>query len=265
MALNPIRQRRERIKAAITEQGFCTISELASLLSVSEMTVRRDIAVLEETEGLLRSVHGGVSTIPAQQLAGSDYRLRSRSRSVVKEAIALRALDFLPAQGAIAIDAGTTAFEFARALPEERPFKIVTHSVPVLNIFMGREECEITALGGTLQHSSQSFVGASTISAIADIHVRRYFMGASGINARGAFCANDFEAVVKRALISAADEVILLIDSSKLSSAAMVRICSLDAISVVVVDDGIAADWQARLVQSGMQVVVAPVLSTREL
>ena len=259
MNANPIRQRRERIKGFVAEQGFCTIGELAIVLGVSEMTIRRDIALLEQTEGQLRSVHGGVSSMPAQHLTGSDFRLRSRSRQTVKEAIAHRALEFLPANGAIAIDAGTTAYEFARALPEARALKVVTHSVPVLNVFLGRTASEVTGLGGALQHSSQSLVGANTIAAVADIHVGTFFMGASGINGRGAYCANDFDAVVKRALISVADSVVLLIDSSKFLSAAMLRICPLDAISTVVVDDGIAADWQRRLEDAGVRVVVVGV------
>lgn len=258
MGPDPIRQRRERIKTFVADQGFCTVGELAKVLSVSEMTVRRDIAFLEQTEKQLRSVHGGVSAVPAQQLAGTEFKHRSLNHSPVKEAIARGALELLPKSGAIAIDAGTTAFEFSRIVPDSAALTIVTHSVPVLNLLVGRKTLAVVGLGGALQHSSQSLVGANTIAAISDVQVNTFFMGASSINPRGVFCANDFDAVIKRALMSVAKNVVLLIDSSKFSADAMVRICSLDALSAVVVDDGITAEWRRRLRSSGARVVVVP-------
>jgi DeoR/GlpR family transcriptional regulator of sugar metabolism len=262
MAPDPIRQRRERIKALVAEQGFCTIGELAETLRVSEMTIRRDIALLEEAESQLRSVHGGVSAMPAQQLAGTEFKLRSRNRPSLKEAIARGALEFLPTTGGIAIDAGTSALEFARLLPDDSALKVVTHSVPVLNLLMGRQSLDVIGLGGSLQHSSQSLVGANTVSMIRDLQVNTFFMGASSVNARGAFCANDFDAVIKRALMAVAKTVVLLADSSKFSAEATVRICALDALSAIVVDDGISVEWRRRLRAAGARVVVVPTVTS---
>jgi DeoR/GlpR family transcriptional regulator of sugar metabolism len=143
-----------------------------------------------------------------------------------------------------------------RRLPANRRLQVVTHSLPALTALAGRDEIEVVGLGGTLQHISQSFAGPTTLAAVADIRVSTFFMAASGITERGVFCGSDFDAVTKRALMNVTDEVVLLTDSSKFSTTAMVRTCPLEAISAVVVDDGITDEWRARLEGLGVRVIV---------
>lgn len=237
----------------VTEQGYCTTTELSVALQVSEMTIRRDIAKLE-AEGGLRSVPGGVTLLPAASLAGSDFGQRAAARSSEKADLALRALQFINPDGIVAIDAGTTTAEIARVLPHEISLSVITNSLPVLNELASRPNIETIALGGLFHRDSQSYSGPVSSRQIADLHVGTLFLGASGINERGVFCGNAFDALTKRALIEVADQIILVTDSSKFRATAMVRVCGLSDLDQIIVDENLPRIHQELLSHHGVQI-----------
>lgn len=245
--------RRDALLSYIDEQGYCTTTELSRGLRVSEMTIRRDIAKLEGV-GKLRSVPGGVTQLPAALLAGSDFGLRASAKRTEKAALASKALEFIDPGGIIAIDAGTTTAEIGRILPPEYSLSVITNSLPVLNYLAALSNVETTSLGGTFHKDSQSYSGPVTSRQIADLNVGTLFLGASGITERGVFCANAFDAVTKRAYIEAAEQVILVADSSKFSAAAMVRVCALSDIDRIIVDGNVGKEDLRMLEDHGVQI-----------
>ncbi|QRP43190.1 DeoR family transcriptional regulator [Amycolatopsis sp. FDAARGOS 1241] len=86
---SPAEERRSRLVGLVEQQGFCTVAELSKVLGVSEMTIRRDARKLVR-EGRMRSVHGGVTMLPAAAIDGTDFRARSGRHSGAKQAIARR-------------------------------------------------------------------------------------------------------------------------------------------------------------------------------
>ncbi|WP_326566688.1 DeoR/GlpR family DNA-binding transcription regulator [Amycolatopsis rhabdoformis] len=264
MPPEPARLRRDRLTGLVAEQGFCTVAELSRVLGVSEMTVRRDARLLVR-EGRMRSVHGGVTTLPASAIGGTDFEARSGRHRAAKRAIARRAIELLPPGGAVAFDAGTTTGEVANLLPPSLRLQVVTASLPVINALPGKENLDLISLGGTLHASSLSFAGPMTLAAIAELRVRTLLLAASGVTAEGVYCGNHFDAVSKRALVAVADEVILLADSSKFATSAMVRACSLDDVDVLVTDDGLPGHHRLMLAEHGIEVVTVPVDHERTL
>ncbi|MET7991385.1 DeoR/GlpR family DNA-binding transcription regulator [Amycolatopsis sp. NPDC005232] len=258
MPPEPAQERRSRLVERMEEQGFCTIAELSEALGVSEMTVRRDVRLLVR-EGRMRSVHGGVTTLPASAIGGTDFQARSGRHRAAKRAIARRAIELLPHGGAVAFDAGTTTNEVANLLPPTLRLQVVTASLPIINTLPGKENLDVISLGGTLHLSSQSFAGPMTIAAIGELRVRTLLLAASGLTAEGVYCGNHFDALSKRALVDAADEVILVADSSKFALSAMVRACSLDDVDVLVTDAGLSEMHQKVLAEHHVQVITVPV------
>jgi DeoR family transcriptional regulator, aga operon transcriptional repressor len=248
-------ERRARLLELVEEQGFCTTGELVRALGVSDMTIRRDAQRLAD-EGLVRMVHGGVSVLPQSALQGSgDYEERASRMATAKQAVGQRAAQLVRPGDTVALDAGTTVLELARALPHDQACTVVTHSAPVVHELLGRMQVQVVGIGGVLHHETKSFAGASTLSALSSLHVGTLFLAASGVGQRGVFCANDFDAVTKRALIEIADHVVLVVDSSKFHSSAMVRICGLDVIDQVVVDDGLSGDHRQLLAHNEVDIV----------
>jgi DeoR/GlpR family transcriptional regulator of sugar metabolism len=251
-------ERRERLVQFIADQGYCTVTELSKAFAVSEMTIRRDVLRLVE-QGRVRGFRGGVGSLSRQEMEGSDYRQRDVKMADAKRAIATKAIDLVTNGSVMAIDAGTTCHQLAELLPADSGLTVVTHSFPVVSSLAGHTGTEVMCLGGSLHPESLSFDGPATLAAISSLRVETLFLAASGIGERGAFCGNGFDAITKRALIEVADRVVLLADSSKFFTSAMVKICDWEAIDRVIIDDGLSEEHRKMLEQQDVDVVtVAP-------
>lgn len=248
--------RRQVVRDMVTHQGFCTITELAIALDVSEMTVRRDIEMLA-SDGQVRKVHGGVTVLTQEVLNPSDFTARATEMSAAKQAMARVALNYVVPGSTICIDSGTTALELARLLPGGHGVTVVTHSVPVITALMTKPGIHVRVMGGDLHPETQDFAGDTTIGAIRGQKFDVLFLAAGGVNGRGVFCASDHEALVKRALIEAAQRIVLIADSQKFAGPAMVRVCGLEALSQAIVDDGISEEHAALLRGAGVPLTVA--------
>jgi DeoR family transcriptional regulator of aga operon len=256
-------ERRERLVQFIAEQGYCTITELSKAFTVSEMTIRRDVLRLVE-QGRVRGFRGGVGLLSRQDMQGSDYYFRDLKMGEAKRAIALKAIEMVENNAVIAIDAGTTTNQVATLLPTDRNLKVVTHSFPVVSSMIGNAGAEVICLGGTLHPESLSFDGPATLAAISNLQVGTLFLATSGLSDRGAFCGNGFDAITKRALIEVAERVVLLADSSKFFSSAMVKICDWGEIDRIIVDDGIKEEQERMLEQNDVDIIKVSVGGSAE-
>jgi DeoR/GlpR family transcriptional regulator of sugar metabolism len=249
-------ERRHRLVVYITEQGYCSVGELSRIFGVSEMTIRRDVSKLVD-RGAVRGFRGGVGSLTRQDLPGSDYRLRDMKMGEEKHALARAAVGLIAGHSIIALDAGTTAAQLAPLLPSDRGLCVITHSFPVVAELAGHSGTEVICLGGTLRPGSLSFDGPATLSAISNLHVEVLFLAATGVGERGVFCGNGYDAITKRALIDVSERVVLMADSSKFETQAMVRVCGWDAIDTILVDSGVPEAQRRQLTQHGVEVIVA--------
>ncbi|MBB3664239.1 MULTISPECIES: DeoR/GlpR family DNA-binding transcription regulator [Prauserella salsuginis group] len=225
--------RRGVILEQLHTAGFLAISDLSKQLGVSDMTVRRDVRRLER-DGKVRVVHGGVSLPPADQPPAFEGRVRARHEA--KQRIGAHAAGLLAGSDTIAVDAGTTPYELALALPDDFAGSVVSHSVPVLQRMLSLPAARTVALGGDLNHDSQAFVGPITVDTAAQLRVKTFFLGAAAVDERGVYVATDRERPTKLALMDIADRVVLLADHSKFDAAAAVLLCPLSRLDTVVTD-----------------------------
>lgn len=248
-------ERRARILELVTSEGFCTIAEMARSLDVSEMTVRRDVSRLE-TQQRLRRVHGGVTVLPGEVLNSSDFAVQSTVMVEEKRAIARAAVSLLEPGATIGVDSGTTTYQLALVLPENLNLTVASHSLPVLSALSPGKGLRVIGIGGQLHPVTQDFSGMATHDAIANLHLSLLFLTTMGLTERGVFCASDHEALVKRKLVEVSERVVLLADSTKLASSAMIRVCSLADIDCVIMDDGIGEESREMLAGNDVELIV---------
>lgn len=250
-----VNSRREATVRLVLERGHVVVAELAETLGVSEMTVRRDVAVLVG-DGRVVSFHGGVRATRSDGFPGT-FGVRAQVEADVKRRIADRAARFVSGSASvIAIDAGSTAALLAHRLVGADGIRVVTASVPVISALADAEGVDVAVLGGTLRRETQSFVGPSVAAAAREVQVETFFLGAAGLSDRGAFDVTDLDAVVKRELIEVSGRVIALADATKFGRRALSRICGWDAIDVLVTDDRIDATSSAVVAGYGVDVVI---------
>lgn len=245
-------RRRDLLRRA-REAGYVSSTEAAAAFGVSEMTIRRDLRLLA-AEGLVQRHSGGASVAPPA--AGVPFDERRGAATAEKLAVARAAVPLVAAEAVIALDAGTTVAALAALLPAGRT--IVTHSVPVINACIERDDLDLIALGGAYHAATRSFTGPLTRAGLDDLAVAVAVLSATAIGPGGVYCANAFDADTKRTMARIADRVVLLLDHGKIGARAPMRFLDLTAIDVVVVDAGAGADQIALLRSACRQVVVAP-------
>ena len=248
-------QRRERILALMRVNGFQSVTQLVELLDVSDMTIRRDLRRLAE-EGEVRVVHGGAS-LPHATLRAADFTRRGQYKQSAKQHIGRAALATVAPHATIGIDAGTTTFEIAAALPVTFTGTVISHSVPVLQHMRTYAGARVIGLGGELLSWSQAFVGSAAINALAELHADTVFVGAAAVGASGLFVATDRERPTKRALMASTDRVVLLADRTKFSAAAPVRLCPWDEIDLLVTDAEPPAEIARSCAKAQVEIIVA--------
>jgi DeoR family transcriptional regulator, fructose operon transcriptional repressor len=251
-------ERQHAIAVLVTERGRVGVTALADDFGVTTETVRRDLAVLERA-GRLHRVHGGAVPVGALALAEPALAERIGRRAEQKSKIAHAALDLLPGTGgSIALDGGSTTAALADLLGSERRLLVATHCVPIAARLSATAGVTVHLLGGRVRGVTQCAVGESTLGALADLRVDVAFLGTNGITADHGFTTPDqAEAAVKRAMVAAGRQVVVLADSSKLGPEHTVRFARPQDVDVLVTDDGADQRAVAELEARGIEVVLA--------
>jgi DeoR family fructose operon transcriptional repressor len=249
-------ERRAAIVARTRADGRVEVAELAESFDVTPETVRRDLTALEGS-GLLRRVHGGA--ILAEN-GGFEPALAYREtvRTQEKSRIARAALAFLPEQGAIALDGGSTTHQFAEILPFDRALTVVTNNLAIALPLADREDLTVHIVGGRLRGRTLTTVGEVALEYLRGIHLDVVFLGTNGFTIeRGMTTPDSAEAAVKRAFIASARTKVLLTDHSKFGSDHFAHVGTLSEVDVVVTDTSLPDEAVAQIEAAGPQVVRA--------
>ena len=229
-------ERRQEITRIIGDRPRVTVAELSRLFAVSEVTIRKDLAVLEES-GQIQRTHGGAIRVqaPADE---EDFELRAQQQQVEKERIAAAAAELVHDGENVALDASTTVLQLARRLKERRDLTVITNSIRVGMELGGRSGTEVLIPGGTFRRDALSLVGSWGETILRQVRVQKAFVGAMGLTiAAGLTDVHSEEAQIKRVLVDGATEVIALIDHTKWEQVALITFCPLDNISMIITDD----------------------------
>lgn len=223
-------ERRARLLEILARDGALRLDPVAEELGVSAMTVRRDLDDLE-AEGLARRVRGG-AVAPVLPRPFGD---RMSTRSSAKTAIARKALDLVPATGAVAFDASTTSGMLLGEITA-RDLVVATNSIQNAATARRRPGVRSILVGGELEERTDSFVGAVACRAAASLGYARFFTSASALSAAGTSEVSLEEVQVKEVFAARAESTILLVDSSKLDRTALAHGLDWARIDLLVTD-----------------------------
>lgn len=247
--------RQRAIAQDLKEHGFLSTTALAEKHSVSDMTIRRDARRLESL-GVARQVHGGLM-LPLGTMHGAGFAARAGDDSEPKQRIASACMDIISPTERLFLDAGTTAYALARALPSAFAGTLITCSVPVMQIALHLPNATVIGLGGQLLHDSQAFVGDMAIDNLDGLRAETAFIGVAGLDERGLYIERNLELSTKRAVMGASDRVVAVAAGSKFGRTHLVHLGGLGDIDVLVTDREPAPSLAAALAGAGVQVIIA--------
>lgn len=246
--------RRNRLLEFVRVRGFASLDELAKVMEVSESTVRRDLDQLEEL-GTAKRTHGGVFyTGPSPKLAHFDQRQSTHWEK--KKQIALTAAALIQDGDTVLLDGGSTTYELAQLLVA-RPLQVVTNSLPVANLFIASSATDLVVIGGYIHQRTGVSLGPYAQRMLEELNVRRAILSVAGISEQGLFNSNLLLVETELAMMAAAEEVIVVADSTKFGHQSLARLCDLKEIDALVVDNEITEDWRSRIIATGVELHVA--------
>ena len=248
-------ERRLLIVEWTRHDGRLDASSAAKKLNVAGETVRRDLDVLER-RGVLRRVHGGAIAL---ERFTHEYTIPERQNlnPEAKRRIAETAARYLPEQGCVFVDGGTTTEFLANALRNRPKLLVVTNNIRLVQR-IGDSETKVHMLSGTVRPTTLSSVGARTAADLDDLNAVMAFIGANGVAADLRMTAFDTdEAIVKKKMIAHSEETILLVDNSKFGSTYPASFGSAGEMDRVVCDIDTDIDYVERLNAEGTEVVLA--------
>ncbi|KAA0024775.1 DeoR/GlpR family DNA-binding transcription regulator [Antrihabitans cavernicola] len=233
-------ERHAKIVDALRSDGAVKVVELAELLGVSEMTIRRDLDVLDEQE-VLRKVHGGAIERGKRGVEPPSTAKAARQRAE-KVAIGRAALAAVDDGMTIAISAGTTTLELARLLRGRGAITVVTNSISIFQELTGHasEPNPTVYLTGGSRTPSDALVGPVANAALDGFRVDSVFLGVHGFDIEsGLTTPNIAEAETNRRLIATGRRLFVLADNTKYREVGTNVFAPISAIDTLVVDDGL--------------------------
>jgi DeoR/GlpR family transcriptional regulator of sugar metabolism len=239
----------------IEERVSMSVQELSKHFDVSPMTIRRDLALLDE-KGLVVRIHGG-ATAPETPVASRE-EVRGALHVVQKAAIGAAAANLVEDGQTLFIDAGTTTIELARRLCERRRLTVVTNSVRILAALADSPGINLIGLGGSIYGGAWSFVGPLAEAALRRFNGDIAFMGITSVSLEhGLTEVNFFEATIKSTMIQRARRVVLLADHSKFEKVSPVSVVSIKDLDMLITDEGLSPQLIAAYRGAGVNLFVA--------
>ncbi|MFE2093339.1 DeoR/GlpR family DNA-binding transcription regulator [Streptomyces sp. NPDC059460] len=260
-------QRRALILDEVRRRGGVRVNELTRKLSVSDMTVRRDLDALAR-QGVIEKVHGGAVPVVEASTHEPGFEAKSTLELTAKEDIARAAAAMAVPGSAIALSGGTTTYALAQHLLDVPELTVVTNSVRVADVFHAAQRSTATGgpragaatvvLTGGVRTPSDSLVGPVADQAIGSLHFDVLFLGVHGISVEaGLSTPNLAEAETNRRFVQSARRVVVVADHTKWGTVGLSSFATLEQVDTFITDSGLSAGAREEIEEHLPGLVVA--------
>lgn len=236
-------EREKLILASVEETGFVSYRDLEAKILASPATIRRDLARLEKQSKLER-VHGGaksagksphLSMAAFGALTGTPFEKSLKQNIEAKRAIGKLAATLCSEGEGVIIDGGTTTYQMCEHL-EGLTLQVLTNSLHIVDALLPQMQTQLLVPSGPIFREQNIILAPGGEASMPNFHASKLFLGAAAVSSRGIFQADAVLVASQRRLLELADEVILVVDSSKLDASSGAIVCSLDRIDVMITD-----------------------------
>jgi DeoR family transcriptional regulator, deoxyribose operon repressor len=246
MATRNRQGRIDQILEALGAGRTASIEELSRMLSVSEMTIRRDLALLA-AQNKVRLVRAGAvlrAGFPDAPVPGFSLAAEEGARAEAKMRIGARAAALVEPGDVVIIDSGSTTECLARSLPLDVWLTVICFALNILLAVASRRNCTVVFAGGTLRSDTLVCESAEGVELVRRHRANKAFVSAGGVSeSLGVTCVDAAEAELKKAAIQSAQSRILIVDSSKLGRVTPSWFAGLKDFDAIVTDSGISLEY----------------------
>lgn len=243
--------RRELIIEELRRQDEVTVTGLSERLGVSDVTIRKDLQQLED-QGYLTRVRGGAVFSGRGQL---ELRFAARQQLGLEEKrrLAARAAKFVRPGATIFLDGSTTVFQMTRLLRHIQGLTVITNGLYAALELSFAPEITTIVVGGILRKQSSSLVDLLTPELLRRLHVDVAFLSCRGFTLEHGLMESDLrEAQLKRAMAQAAQQIVALVDHSKIGNVYIASSMLPEELDTLLVDSNLSAEQRAALEQANL-------------
>ena len=239
-------ERQERIVRILEEKPRVTVEELAQMLQVTAMTIRRDLKYLESVQIVSRTFGGAVlKSKLTLELPNKEKVLQHKEE---KEKIAVLAAQMVEDGQTIILDAGTTTMAIAHHLDKNKKITVITNDVLIAAYLVLFSSFDVHCTGGQVQNVIGACMGSWAMQFLKEIYVDIAFIGASSVDVElGITSPTQEKAELKKEMVLSAEQVVLVADSSKFNRRSINKICSVQELSLIISDAGLDQTVQKNL------------------
>jgi DeoR family transcriptional regulator of aga operon len=252
-----LEERRRKIRGLLQERAQVGVAELAQKFAVSAVTIRADLAALDDIGALVR-VHGGA--LPRQESDELPIDIKQSMHRAEKMRIAAVAVAHIHDGETVILDSGTTTAEIARLIRglKFESLNVITNALNIAVLLASAPFINLVIPGGVLRRRSWSLSGPPAENAIRDLQADTLFLGVDSLDpAVGLMTPHVLEAQLNAQMIRIARKVIAVTDSSKLLRRNLSVISPVDAVDLLITDKGADARAIEAIRARGVEVVLA--------
>lgn len=262
-------EREQRILSLLSERGFISFRELSRSLDASPATLRRDLERMA-SQGVLTRVRGGArlpkgaqaGSASSPSLSGVPFHENIGRNRAAKEAIGRTAAELCRSGEAVMIDGGSTTLQMCPHLAGLN-LQVLTNSLHIVSALLPQSGTRILVPSGTVFREQNIILAARGEECMPRFHAPKLFMGAAAIGAAGPMQADVVLVTVERSLIERADQIIVLVDSSKFATSSGHVVCGLEEIDIIVTDTGISDASRKLVERAGVKLIIAGTQKSR--
>ena len=248
-------ERRMEIFRLLQENQSVEVIELAARFDVTPMTIRRDLAVFEK-QGLITTNYGGAYLNKGTSIEPS-FSMKSTQCIDKKQMIGYEAARMIRDGDVIIIDCGTTTLQLAKYLKGKK-LTVITNSWPVVSFLGGLPKIKLLLAPGEYDDISAGTFGISTAKFIENFHADKVFIGTHGCSLeQGASVPEIYDAEMKRALLAAGKEKVLMVDHTKFGVKCLAKYAELSGFDCIITDDEIDPETQEVIRANCQKLIVA--------
>jgi DeoR family transcriptional regulator, ulaG and ulaABCDEF operon transcriptional repressor len=255
-------EREKLILSVIGRTGFAAYRVIEAELDASPATIRRDLTRLEELGAIVR-VHGGAKLAeetaqrgPGEHhLVGTPFDQSITRNLAAKRAIGKAAAALCVAGEGIMIDGGTTTLQMCPHLAG-LDLQVLTNSLHIVNALLPQKGTNILLPSGSLFREQNIILAPAGEDSMPRFHAPKLFMGAAAVGMSGVMQQDVILVAAERRLINRAEQVILLVDSSKFASSSGAIVCGLEEVDVLITDSGISDAMARRIRDAGVELTI---------
>jgi len=247
--------RRIKIFNILAEKKAVEVSELANLFSVSTMTIRRDLSILEK-QGIITTNYGGAIINEGTAIEPS-FSLKSGQMIEPKSKIGFEAANLIQNGDSILIDCGSTTMQVAKHL-QNKTLTVITNSLVVSNLLQAYTKIKLIMAPGVYDEKSAGFLGPMTVEFLQKYNVDKSFIGAQGFDiVKGATVPDEIDAEVKKAICNTSKQRILMVGHEKLGTSFLVKFADYRDFDYLITDEMADKNYIEMIEDKGIKVIIA--------